>query len=521
MGQTDLTLLHVGHTVVAGALTPTLNQFLGKNGLDSGRGAATTGIDKNLFSLDPTGWPHGVTSGSLVIISGTWPDNPTTVAGYPATCASPCAPTWTDNGTGNTWNAVFTPGNCKDTRGNGFDHGIYYAANYSPVASGAVQITETHGHMISDTYWSPSNWYNMATAGALDGSGTCAQVTPVNNTAPNISGTALSTTADGDLIYIEVDDSTQIGAVNTGGNQWTSITVPVGCTLLGEDIYIGHAELYCIQATHGSFTPQFTISQTTHDTFTIYAAAFKSGSGGSAPSAGGAVLLSSSAMTAQAATYTTNVGCPTTTKTLAMTDDSSSISAVSDSNSDTFTHVTNGGGASSIWYATNITVSNANTFTATVTTGGANVDLLTFYCLNTTALDTGFTAGTGNIQTTTSSVFNSITTSAGGGVSTYTNLPTGTPGVAGDVFIIFGSAGNGPFLTCAQPTGCVMDYPLPSTIAACSSTTGGVCGGDADDYNNGDIGGHFWQNSTTQINFGFTIQNNSSADSVTVTAFKP
>lgn len=514
--------------VVSSAGTPTLNQFFGNNITDKGRGGSTTGVNGNVFALDPAGSPHAVTSGSLVIMSGAWPNNPTTGNGYPHSCTAPCAPTFTDNGTGNTWNAVFTAGSgCKDAGlavANGADHGIYYSANFVPPASGVTQVTETHPDKISDSYFNIGNFYNVATTSALRTSSCKTAVVPVNNTAPNISGTAL-TVVIGDLVYVEVDDETIFGNIDYS-DIWNSITVPSNCTLVDESTYAGHAEFYC-SATGTTFTPQLTISQSTHDSFTIMAAAFKPGSGGSAPSAGKAVLVSSATMTGGAITLVTNVGCPTNTTGVIITDDAASLSSITDSNSDTYTAVSNGGGNPKVFYSLGVTISNPNTFVVTTVSGGANVDLIRFYCTNVTALDTGFSAGSGSTQVTSSAVFNAISTGTGAGNCqgtsgsdvTCTGLPLATPGNSADLFIAIGSAGNGPYLTSSQPTGVVLDYPGPTLTNACTVTTAGVCGGDANDMTNGDVAAHYWSGNTTQINFGWTAQQNASSNSVMVVAF--
>ena len=517
-GQFVATTFNPGATIG----TPTYTQFAGKNVIDKNAGGSTTAVNGVNFTLDPTAWPQGVTTGSLVIISGTWPDHPTTGNGYAQSCTSPCAPTFTDNGTGNSWNAVFTAGSgCKDTGlqvANGGDHGIYYAMNFTPAATTTpTQITETHTNKISDSYWNVSNWYNVATTSALRTSSCKTGVVPANNTAPNISGTAM-TVVVGDLVYIEVDDESANNGINPNGNIFNSVTTPSGCNLLDENGYAGHVELSCI-ATSTSFTPQFTISQTVHDSFTIMAAAFKPGAGGSAPSVtGAAVLLSRQTMTANAGSYTENVPCPTTTTTFAVTDDAGSISAVADSNSDTFTKV-QGSASATIYYKLGISISTPNTFKVTLTSGGGNTDLITFFCMSATSVDTGFAVGGGGTQVTTSTILNSVTTSGGGADSTYTNLPTGTPGQTKDLFIMVGAAGDGPYLSCTQPTGCVYAFPSPTITTTCSVTTAGVCGGDSNQYTNGDMTGWYWVNSTSAINWGWSMQNNTSSNNSQVTAF--
>jgi hypothetical protein len=497
-----------GGTPAATVGTPTLNQFTGNNVIDRGRNGSGTGVNGTVFNLDPASTPRAVTTGSLVIASGIWPQNPTTGNGYPHACTAPCAPIFTDNGTSNTWTAVFTAGSgCKDAGigvPNDANHGIYFAANFAPPASGATAITVTHPDKVSDNYWNIANFYNVATASALRTQSCMTAVVPANNTAPNISGTPI-TVLVGDLVYIEVDDESQVGSINTGGNSWNSVTVPSGCTLLDDSIYAGHAELYCI-ATGTSFTPQFTISQTTHDSFTIMAAAFKPGAGGSAPTSGASVLLQAKVMTGgNPGTYTQSVACPAATTTLLIADDAAGISSVSDSNGDTFTSVGPGGGAGTplTFYKVGTTGINPNTFTVSIVDAGlGGVDLITFYCTNATSLDTGATAGAGNTQLTSSSVYTSGTfagsPSTGGAVS---GVPLITPGQTNDLLVGNGDMGTGPYLSISGPTGAVYDFPSPAAINACSVTTAGVCGGDLNDYTNGDTAFHFFDSATSQLSF--------------------
>lgn len=475
------------------AQTPTLNQFMGKNGIDRNSSSAAS-ANNNIFTLDPPSYPRGVSAGSLIIMSGRWPDS---LSSPPTTCASHCLPTFTDNNS-NVLTAVFsTTAPCMDA--NGIDHGIYY----ENATAGAYYVKETHPVRITNSYWNISNWYNVAASSPLDGSSCKPGVTPINNTAPNIQGTAFSTTA-GDLVYVEVNDnSTEVS--------WNSITVPSNCTVLGENNYEGHAQLYCI-AQGSTFTPQFTVAQSSHSTFTIMAAAFKPGAGGSAPNPGAAILLSVQNYTGGAETRSFNVGCPTSTTAIAFTDDASYLTAVSDNLGGGYTKVTPGGGPATIWYKLGVTISNPNAFAMTMTTAGGGNDLLTTYCLNVKGIDTNVTAGGSSSVVAPGTVYHGITESGGGGVSTYTDLPTMTPSLPGDLFIITGSSGVGPILTCAQPANCIYDFPSPTALADVTS-------GDANTYTNGDIGGHFWQSGTGQIDFGWSMKNNSAGTSTVVTAF--
>lgn len=504
--------------------TLSLNQHFDKAGIDKGRGGSTTGGNARIHQLDPTNFPHGVTTGSLIILGGAWVDAPTTGNGYPRTCTTPCESTWTDNGTGNTYNRVFTISACRDA--NGIDHNIYYAQNFTPNATAGTptKITETHPAKISNSYWNISNWYNAATTSALDSSSCRTGQTPANNTAPNITGTAITIAGANEGVYVEIDDNS-----NSGINPVSSTTVPSGCTALGSNPYQGHWEMICFPSA-GSFTPTFTVAQTSHDTFTIYAAAFKSGAGGTAPSTGtgkASILTQSQVPFGGALTRTFTPGCPTTTTGVIVTDDVNDITStgMSDSLGSSFTGIASGGtlgngSGSAVWRALGVTISNPNTYTVTITTANANVSLISVLCTTASSLDTSVTAGSGNTQVNTSSVLNTQTfsaTPATGG--TASNLPTFTPGSGGDLFIGIGSMGSGPWLDCST-SGCVDDFSLPVTITTCASgTTAGECGGDADDYGNGDTAFHFWQSGTAQVNLSH-VGNPSQSDTIMVVGFK-
>ena len=61
---------------------------------------------------------------------------------------------------------------------------------------------------------------------------------------------------------------------------------------LSEETIYGHACAYGVQTTAGPFTPTFTVAQGTYNSFAILSAAFKAGSGGTAPGNGASILLS-------------------------------------------------------------------------------------------------------------------------------------------------------------------------------------------------------------------------------------
>jgi hypothetical protein len=505
------------HVTVSGG-TPTLAQFKGTSGEDIA--AAVVGANKQLWNFDTVG-PRVLTSGSLLIWSGEWPNSTTTGAGYHQNCTAPCSPAPTDNNS-NALTAVFTVGTaCKDS--SLFDHNIWYEQN---IPSGTTFIQDNFPNLISNNVFDSGVFYNVATSGGIDGSNCTLNVTPANNTAPNISGTGFTVTV-GDLVWVEIDDQS-LQTTNTP----TSITVPSGCSL-GSDQRtptnnhgIAHWTLYCIAAST-TFTPQFTVAQTTHDTFTIMAAAFKSGAGGTAPAAGPGVLyIEQSIMQANGQNSTINVGCPTGTAGVFISDDAGEISSVTDSNSNTFSSAAFAGAGTITYYAgvsgtALVTTGIPNSYTITLHfTAGGGFDIPTIFCTNTSHLDTGFVIGTGSTQVTTSTVANQISTSTGAGncqgtagtLVTCTGLPIGTPGrSAGELFIGTCSAGHGPFLQTSAPAGYIMDSPVPAAVA-------NIFAGDLGGYNNGDAVSHFYQASTSQISFNWKAQQNASAESCQVTA---
>ena len=83
----------------------------------------------------------------------------------------------------------------------------------------------------------------------------------------------------------------------------------------------GHACAYAVQATAGSFTPTFTVSQTRHDSFTIISVAFKAGSGASAPSNGASILLSElQSVGAAGQVLRVSLPCPSSTTAIVVRD---------------------------------------------------------------------------------------------------------------------------------------------------------------------------------------------------------
>jgi hypothetical protein len=491
--------------------TPTLFSFLGKDGIDVGRGGSTTAAKAQIWNFDSAG-PRQLTAGSLMIISGEWPNHPTTGGGYHAACTAPCSPAFVDNNA-LALSKVFTEGSgsCYDST---YNHNIYYEPN---ILSTVTYVQDAFPALISNNAFDAAVFYNVATSTVLDTSSCLTGITPANNTAPNITGTALTMAASGELVWVEIDDYSSLSA-----NTISSITVPSNCSLMENNTTpngyaIARWTMYCIP-TSTSFTPTFTVAQSTHDTFVIYAAAFKAGSGGSAPAAGpGIIAQSQIMMTGSGNAVTVNVGCPASTTSIWVTDDAGDITSITDSNSNTYVGVsaTSGGtnlgnGQAEIFNTFSPTTTGMpNTFTMTLANhNSGSVDLISFYCGTGMSSLVTLTAGSGSTQQDTHTVYNTSGTCTS---DHCTNIPLVTPANSAVLFFESCEVGTGPLLQAYNLAGNITDFAMPAASAS-------IVGGDADDYGNGDMGGHYYASTSAQINFGWNSISTTAAPTCIVQA---
>lgn len=467
------------------AQTPTLSLAAGKVGITSGEQGAASSFE---FYMDPSGYPRAVTAGETVFTMGSWPSEKT--------------PTVSDDKS-NTWEAVSS---CSDSQST--THGFFYAVN---AAAGTSVITHTYSSSVNNEVFDWAHFYNMSTAstGFVDGSSCKTGVTPSNNTAPNITGTAYTTVTNGDLILICV--YVEQGTLGTP-NAISSITFPSGFTGLNVDTSYGHACAYGVQTTAGSFTPTFTFAQSTHNSFTIMSAAFKAGSGGLAPGSGASIALSEMHyMGSQGQTDTVNLPCPSGTTAIAVLDDAGSVTAVRDSGSNTWSNVSVPGNYyGPIYYTNSPTISNTNTYTVTITVGNTgNYDLVGLMCLvGTNGIDTAATAQNGATLVAAGSGATYGTGAENGSTALYASS-TGTS-VGGDLVIDVGGIGEGPAESCMTGT-CIFDYVGSTTWT----------NGDNESYANGDIMAHAYAATASTVNFNFNVVNTGSTVSGLSLALKP
>lgn len=147
---------------------------------------------------------------------------------------------------------------------------LFYALN-AVGGTRAVTMTFSGATKPNRVQASMSEFYNVASSSAADGSSGGASTSPVS------SGSFTPTTG-GDLIYhCGVDDA------NPGSYNGSSISAGSGFTLLHADRQVGTAAQYQVQTTAGTVNPSFTVGSDRWDSVAI---ALKSASAGTAPAAG-------------------------------------------------------------------------------------------------------------------------------------------------------------------------------------------------------------------------------------------
>lgn len=177
--------------------------------------------------------------------------------------------TVTDNIGTNTWISGPTTTNGTLTTS------LYYALG---VQAGTQTITVTFDATLKNFQAVVSEFYNVATSNAIDGS-----IATSASTAPGIVAGSFSTSTDGDLIYqyaIDLANGTLGGsAPDTGVTAGTNFTLLSACRVLGA------IAQYQVQPSHAAINPALNVSGNT-DHFNTVAIALKSAFAGSAPPPG-------------------------------------------------------------------------------------------------------------------------------------------------------------------------------------------------------------------------------------------
>jgi chitodextrinase len=235
---------------------------------------------------------------------------------------------------------------------------VFYALN---VAAGARTITISFSTSAAGVGAVVSEFYNVATAGAMDGnSGNF-------NSGTSVAAGSITTTADNDLIYqFAAIDSGTATSFTQGASPWI---------LLSADVLQGQVAQYGVQTTHGAINPTLPQSPSANSWVTS-AIALKSATAGSAAAAGIRIVHLQHNSIGGGSTQTFGFPCSGNLIVVSYIGSSTEgvISSISDSNGNAYTNTGTtllAAGKSQMFYAKNAACSTAMTMTLTMSAAAA------------------------------------------------------------------------------------------------------------------------------------------------------
>jgi hypothetical protein len=326
--------------------------------------------------------PNGAQAGNCLILGGNF--------------GTSTAVTVTDD-KGNTWTAGPTTFDTTKSQ-NVF---IFYALN---VAAGTrvISVKNNNGSAISNMQIAVSEFMNVATASAADGSGANFGVSATPTSGSFTPGTS------GDLLwYYVAPDASPLGTSSFTAGSQSGIT----WALLSADLQDGQAVQYGIQSPAAAINPQLTMG--TSDNFCCAAIALKSASAGSAAPAGITVnriehiSLFASGHGGPGYSTPTTVQFPCAGNLLiaaVASGGSGSISGITDSNGNTWVKAGSGEVAAphnlQIYYAANATP--GATLVLTITSSASTIDstVILYDVSGAAASPYDVSSGTSGLQTT-------------------------------------------------------------------------------------------------------------------------
>jgi hypothetical protein len=222
------------------------------------------------------------------------------------------------------------------------------------VAAGTQDLNLTLSAAEQEVHFECSEFYNVATSSAVDGTASSASGT----VGPIIPAGSITTTTNNDLIYYY--------AISDGllccTNPISAWQVGTGFNLLAADRHVGHAAQYAVWGSNGAINPTMTAQQGTHDKFGAAAIAFKAASAGSAPPAGIRIkCLTRTAL--NAAAYKTQFACPGANLIVTATAENTTqnaITGVTDDDGNAYTKIGVPNDYPQMFYAANATLTNHN-----------------------------------------------------------------------------------------------------------------------------------------------------------------
>jgi hypothetical protein len=310
------------------------------------------------------------------------------------------------------------------------------------VAAGTQDLTLTLSASAANVHFRCSEFYNVATSSAVDGTATSAS----NIFGPTIAAGSITTTTDNDLIYHYGIDDTALCC----NNHVTGFVVGSGFNLLPSDRHLGHFAQYFAWGGHGAINPTMTVNQSSNDAFGSAAIAFKQASAGTAPGSGIRIVREYHT-SIDATAYVVQWPC-SGNLTVAVGGENAadhSWTSVTDSDSNTFTKITNPSPASSypqMFYASSMTCSSPNTRTMTLNSaaGGATLVPVIYDIAGAAASPLGVVAGV-NYATQSAAGGSSCPGAAGSDTDHAPDItPTAAPGLA------IAALNNGTGPTCAM-----------------------------------------------------------------------
>lgn len=248
-------------------------------------------------------------------------------------------------GGSNTW----TAGPTTNDGNGGTATSIFYSMN---TTAGTHWIKTHWDASITNVQMLFSNFYNVATSSAADGSAANSNLTATGNVVTNGSFT---TTQNGDLIYTCGIDSN--GGFPFAATSATGFTAGAGLSLLSAQRNASANMLtwaqYGIQTTHGAINPTITVAGNTDTQFNSAAIAFKAAvAGAGADFTAGINVRHIYHVTKYAATMTMNFPCSGNLIVLAVSESTAqnSVTSPGDTAGDTFTkHVLDSQASPQIW----------------------------------------------------------------------------------------------------------------------------------------------------------------------------
>jgi len=370
------------------------------------------------------------------------------------------------------------------------------------VAAGTQDLTLTLSAAEFNVHFECSEFYNVATSSAVDGTATSTS----NVTGPTVAAGSITTTIANDLVYhYGITDASLCcnGAV-------TSVVAGSGFSLLSVDRHTARAAQYRVFGSTGAINPTLTFNQSSADTFASAAIAFKAASAGTAPSSGIRIVrVYHSSMNAAAYVVQFPASGNLIVSSTAQTKTDQSITSITDTDSNTYTVVTTpNNDYPQMRYAANATTTSPNTRTMTINNANSGVTgILVIYDITGAATSPYDTSGSNAAAEQTNAGGASCPGAAG---SDTTHAPDITPTTSNGLVIAIQNTGIGP--PCAMPTsGHIFDSSWYS--GQDDSSTGLM--DSSDGY------GHYYNPNTSTINFVWNWANaTTSGGAALAAAFK-